>query len=192
MPFIRETIVTTRRAGGDTHIAPMGVHERGAELIVAPFRPSATLENLQRNGCAVINYPDDVRVYAGCLTGRREWPLCDAERVPVMRLRDCLAHTEIQVSRMEDDELRPRFHCRIVHEATHAPFHGFNRAQAAVIEAAILVSRLHMLNPERIEREIAYLRIAVDKTAGEREREAWGWLMAAIAARRHKPSGPAP
>jgi len=32
-----------------------------------------------------------------------------------------------------------------VHRASHAPFVGFNRAQAAVIEAAILVSRLRML-----------------------------------------------
>jgi hypothetical protein len=192
MPFIRETIVTTRRAGGDTHIAPMGVHERGPELIIAPFAPSATLENLQRDGYAVINYPDDVRVYAGCLTGRRDWPVCDAERIPVMRLRDCLAHTEIEVARMESDELRPRFHCRIVHEATHAPFHGFNRAQAAVIETAILVSRLHMLDDEKIDAEIAYLRIAVDKTASGREREAWAWLMAAIAAHRHRPSSATP
>ena len=40
---------------------------------------------------------------------------------------------------------------------TIAPFRGFNRAQAAVVEAAILVSRLHMLPPDKIEREIGYL-----------------------------------
>ena len=37
-----------------------------------------------------------------------------------------------------------------------------------------------MLPPEKIETEIAYLTIAIDKTAGEREWEAWGWLMARI------------
>ncbi len=190
MPFIRETILTTRRDDGSTHIAPMGVHEQGAGLVIAPFRPSTTLENLRREGCAVVNYPDDVRLYAGCLTGRRDWPLCEAERIPALRLRDCLAHTEVRVERMEDDELRPRFHCRIVHEASHAPFHGFNRAQAAVIEAAILVSRLHRLDPERISSEIDALRIAVDKTAGEREREAWDWLMAAIEAHRRRSPSP--
>lgn len=192
MPFIRETILTTRRADGSTHIAPMGVHEHDAGLVIAPFRPSTTLENLQRDGCAVINYPDDVRVYAGCLTGRRDWPLCEAERVPVLRLRDCLAHTEIRVARVEDHRLRPRFLCRIVYEASHAPFHGFNRAQAAVIEAAILVSRLPMLDESKIDSEIDYLRIAVDKTAGAREREAWGWLMTAIEAHRSKSSGANP
>jgi hypothetical protein len=46
-----------------------------------------------------------------------------------------------------------------------------------VLELAILVSRLGRLEAEKIENEIAYLTIAIDKTAGERELEAWGWLM---------------
>ena len=82
-----------------------------------------------------------------------------------------------------EDAQRPRFRCRAVHEAAHAPFLGFNRAQAAVVEAAILVSRLHML-PRREGRAASwrYLQIAIDKTAGAAEREAWGWLMEAVAA----------
>ncbi|HEY0267977.1 MAG TPA: DUF447 domain-containing protein, partial [Methyloradius sp.] len=63
-----------------------------------------------------------------------------------------------------------------VHEMNHQPFQGFNRAQAAVIELSVLVSRLHMLSIEKIESEMAYLQIAIDKTAGPRELEAWEWL----------------
>jgi hypothetical protein len=55
-----------------------------------------------------------------------------------------------------------------------------NRARAAVLEAAILATRLDMLSPEKIESEIAYLQIAIDKTAGEAEREAWDMVMAKI------------
>ena len=51
-----------------------------------------------------------------------------------------------------------------------------------MLEGAILVSRLHMLPAEKVEGELRYLKIAIDKTAGEAEREAWGWLMAAVAA----------
>ena len=83
---------------------------------------------------------------------------------------------------MTEDPQRPRFHCAVLREESHAPFRGFNRAQAAVVEAAILVSRLHLLPPDKIEREIAYLQIAIDKTAGPREREAWLWLTERIAA----------
>jgi hypothetical protein len=64
----------------------------------------------------------------------------------------------------------------VVRISQHAPFRGFNRAQAAVIEAAILVSRLNMLPRERIDRELAILQSAVEKTAGSVELEAWSWL----------------
>ena len=46
-----------------------------------------------------------------------------------------------------------------------------------MIEASILVSRLHMLQRDKVEREIAYLEIAVIKTASSAEEEAWTWLM---------------
>ena len=76
--------------------------------------------------------------------------------------------------------MRPELTFRVVHEVMHTAFRGFNRAQAAVLEAAVLVSRLHMLPPEKIAAEIAYLTIAVDKTAGDRERQAWNWLLERI------------
>lgn len=63
---------------------------------------------------------------------------------------------------------------------SHAPFLGFNRAQAAVVEAAILATRLGMLPREKIDTELAYLQIAVDKTAGPVEREAWDLVTAKI------------
>ena len=58
-----------------------------------------------------------------------------------------------------------------------APVDSVLQMRSAVIEAAILVSRLHMLAPEKIDAELAYLRIAIDKTAGPDELKAWGWLM---------------
>ena len=175
--MIRETIVTTTDPDGRVHIAPIGIIADGECWVIAPFRPSATLENLQRVPHAVANYTDDVLVFAGCLTGRRDWPVRPAATVRGAVLEQALAHAELTVEQVSEDDLRPRFHCRVVHEETHRPFRGFNRAQAAVIEAAILVSRLHMLPPEKVEREIAYLEIAVAKTAGPDERQAWDWLM---------------
>src|SRR5262249_35183663 len=125
----------------------------------------------------------DVRIFAGCLTGRHVWPTIKSGEIPVQRLAAALAHAELAVDRVTEDEERPRFHCRVLRLATHAPFLGFNRAQAAVIEAAILLSRLDMLPRDKIEREIGYLQMAVGKTAGAAEQEAWLWLIEAIAAR---------
>jgi uncharacterized protein len=76
-----------------------------------------------------------------------------------------------------EDETRPELHMRVVHQETHHPFQGFNRAQSAVIELAVLTSRLHMLSQEKVLSEKQYLQIAIDKTAGKRELEAWGWLV---------------
>ena len=178
---IRETIITTLGGDGAPYIAPMGVRTAGDFYLIAPFRPSRTLENLRRGGQAVINYTDDVRVFAGCHTGRRDWPTVPAGTVHGVRLAQAPAHVEIEVVKWEEDELRPRIYCRELARGTHSAFRGFNRAQAAVIEAAILVSRLHLLPAEKIDREMDYLGIAIEKTAGAHEREAWEWLVERIA-----------
>lgn len=177
MPMIRETIVITSDREGRAHIAPIGLIAEDDDWIIAPFRPSTTLDNLQAVPFATASHTDDVRIFAGCLTGRRDWPTVASEEVPVPRLAGALAHAELAVAEVRDDPQRPRFRCRVVRLTSHAPFEGFNRAKAAVLEAAILVSRLHMLPRERIERELSLLQSAVDKTAGPQEREAWAWLM---------------
>lgn len=185
MTFIRETIITSLDPAGTVHVAPMGATVTGTGYVLAPFRPSRTLDNLLATRCAVVNFTDDVRVYAGCVTGRRrDWPTFSADRIRGAVLDGALAHEEIEVVAVEDDAMRPRLTCRPVHLVNHRPFRGFNRAQAAVVEGAILVSRLHLLPPEKIDREVEYLSIAIGKTAGPIELEAWGWLMDRIAEHR--------
>jgi hypothetical protein len=149
-------------------------------LVIAPFRPSTSLDNLIRVRCAVVNMTDDVRIFAGSLTGRRDWPTRRADQIDGWVLEAALTHRELELVEIKDHELRPELLFRVVHEQMHAPFLGFNRAQGAVIEASVLVSRLHMLLPEKIENELKYLLIAMEKTAGEREWQAWKWLMEAI------------
>jgi len=159
----------------------MGLHEHGDQLIVMPFRPSTTLNNLLELGCAVVNYTDDVRYFSACLTDQREdWPMNLAKQVKGRYLAEILAHDELRLEHVEDDPLRPKLFCDIVHSETHRPFKGFNRAQSAVIEAAILTSRLGRLPLDKIQTELAYLSIGYEKTAGQREKIAWNMLMATI------------
>lgn len=182
MPLIVETIVTTKNAKGEVHIAPLGLIAEGVNWVMAPFRPSRTLDNLREVPFAVASHTDDVRVFAGNLTGRKDWATRPAEKVDGAVLENAVSHWELSVDRVTEDDQRPRFSCRLVHAASHRPWGGFNRAQAAVLECAVLVSRLKMLPVDKIEAELKYLEIAVSKTAGEREQEAWGWLMERIAA----------
>jgi hypothetical protein len=178
--MIHETVVTTVSAEGIVHVAPMGVTSTRETIVLKPFRPSATFDNVLATQTAVVNFTTDVRIFAGCVTGRRDWPTVPADQVQGARLVSCLAHSELRLVEQIDDAQRPQLLMRRVHHGHHGDFAGFNRAQAAVLEGAVLVSRLGMLDPAKIAGEMAYLRIAVDKTAGPDERQAWQWLLEAI------------
>jgi hypothetical protein len=182
MPLIHECVVTTISPAGRPHVAPLGLIEDGANWIIAPFRPSATLLNLTQTPRATASFTDDARVFAGLVARERRFPLTDIEDWPAPRLSCALAHAELEVARVEEDEIRPRFFCRVKKTVSHRPFLGMNRARAAVLEAAILATRLNRLPREKIEGEIAYLKIAIDKTAGDAEREAWDMVMRKIEA----------
>jgi hypothetical protein len=161
----------------------MGVRYAGAQVVLMPFRPSTTLAHIEQTGAAVLNLVTEVRVFAGCVTGRRDWPTVpvDIDGVPGARLACALGHVSLRLATQQDDPQRPVLHMARVAEMQHAPFVGMNRAQAAVVEGAVLVSRLHLLPREKIDTEMRYLQIAIDKTAGPDEREAWAWLQAAAA-----------
>jgi hypothetical protein len=178
---IYECVVTTVSPEGQAHVAPMGVRYQSGVVVLMPFVPSTTLSNIVATRHAVLNIVLDTRVFAGCVTGRKAWPTLAAERVSGVRLAVALSHVELQMESISDDPQRPVLRMARVHEVNHAPFIGFNRAQAAVIEAAVLVSRLHMLSAEKVDSEMTYLQIAVGKTAGPEEHEAWGWLQEAVA-----------
>ncbi|ACA19345.1 conserved hypothetical protein [Methylobacterium sp. 4-46] len=181
MPLILETIVTTQ-AADRLHLVPFGLIQEGDGFVLAPFRPSPTITNLEANPTFAAAAPADMRVIAGCVTGRRDWATLPCARIPGRRLAEAYGHREFEVVAVEDDPVRPRFRARIVHEEAHRPFTGYNRAQAAVLEAAILSTRLDRLPPEKVLSEMRYLFIAVSKTAGPAEREAWTWIEEKVAA----------
>jgi hypothetical protein len=200
---IFETVVTTVDLQGTPHVAPMGVRYRSttpadaaaeggwttSEVVLMPFKPSTTLDNISATGHAVLNLVTDTRVFAGCVTGRRDFVTHPAERITGVWLAGAAGHVELKLAQHDDDAQRPVLRFERVHQVQHAPFIGFNRAQAAVIEGAVLVSRLRMLPRAKLEQEMAYLQIAIDKTAGAAEHEAWGWLREAVD--RHLGAAPA-
>jgi hypothetical protein len=176
MPRLLESVVVTTTPGGEPHLVPFGLIEEGNDYVVAPFRPSPSIVNLDRHRFLSAAWPADIRVLAGCVTGRRDWPLVPCERIPGMRLECAVAHAELEVVDVTDDPVRPRYRCRMVHHAAHQVSFGVNRAQAAVLEAAILSTRLHFLPREKVVAEMSYLAIAVSKTAGLAEINAWTWI----------------
>ncbi|NOT15398.1 MAG: DUF447 family protein [Methylotenera sp.] len=178
--MIYEAIISTLDAQGKPHVAPFGVRDENDLVVISPFKPSSTLENILVTQCATMNLTDDVRIFAGALTRHQSLNLTPTTHIQGVRLANTLAHKELKLVKVQDDAIRPKLFFEVVCEAQHQIFQGFNRAQAAVIELAVLASRLHLLPRDKIENEIKYLKIAIDKTAGERELQAWGWLIEKI------------
>lgn len=174
--MIYETIITSLDNQNNPNVAPFGIQLQDGLVVISPYKPSVTLDNILATQHAVMNLTDDVRVFAGALTRRQAWTLLPATKITGVRLAEVLVHKELKLVKVNDDDLRPQLFFEVLHEEQHESFKGFNRAQAAVIELAVLASRLQMLPKDKVMSEFNYLKIAIDKTAGERELQAWGWL----------------
>jgi hypothetical protein len=74
---------------------------------------------------------------------------------------------------MDDREERTTIEVEVVHGARQRDFFGFNRAKHAVVEAAILATRLHLIPAAEIAAEFRRLAILVEKTGGPLEHEAF-------------------
>ncbi|MFN6108663.1 MAG: DUF447 domain-containing protein [Planctomycetaceae bacterium] len=190
--MILESIVTTVGPGGELNVAPMGpVVDAGlTRFRLRPFQTSTTFRNLQAHPEGVIHVVDDVLLIArGAIGALAEPPTRPAEIVRGRVLQDACRSFEFRVVSCDASQPRSEIAVEIVHTATHRDFWGFNRAKHAVLEAAILATRLHLLPAEEIQAEFRRLEAPVEKTAGPRELEAFALLQEYVA--RHLASPPA-
>lgn len=174
--MIIETILTTQDEHGQTNFAPMGVEWGEERIVVKPYRETTTFRNLLATGEAVLNLTDDVSCFAQAALGTAVFPAVPAEAVRGVVLRDGCSWRELRVEEAQTNEPRGRFVCAVVHRGWRREFLGFNRARNAVLEATILATRTRLLPIAEILSELAKLQVAVDKTAGAREREAMAFV----------------
>ena len=167
--MIIESILTTMDARGAVNFAPMGVEWGEDEIVIKPFLETTTFKNLEATGAAVVNLTDDVMLFAQGAISSVRFPATAAAVVRGAVLEAACSWREVRVQML--DATPPR-----VHRGFHREFLGFNRARHAVLEAAILATRTHLLPPEQIRDEFARLQVIVDKTAGPRERDAMALL----------------
>jgi uncharacterized protein len=175
--MIIESIVTTMDDSGAINFAPMGVEWGETAIVMKPFLETTTFRNVRATGVAVVNLTDDVLLFARSAIGSPQFPSSPAIAVRGAVLEAACSWREIRVDSIDDTPPRSRITTTVVHRGTRRDFIGFNRARHAVLEAAILATRTHLLPPQQIRDEIARLAVPVDKTAGPREREAWELLV---------------
>jgi hypothetical protein len=180
---IIETIVTTVTASGSVNFAPMGV-EWGDEIIVLkPFLETATFKNLSATGVAVVNLTDDVMLFAQGAISSPTFPSMPATVVEGAVLQAACSWRELRVVTIDATPPRSRVEAKVVHRGNIREFIGFNRARHAVLEAAILATRTHLIPADEIRAEYARLQIIVEKTAGPREHEAMNLLTQYVTSR---------
>jgi uncharacterized protein len=183
--MILEGIVTTTSATGDINIAPMGprVDADMKRFLLRPFNTSTTYHNLRAHGEGVLHVTDDVLLLARTALGQLEPlpALMAARKVCGWVLRDACRFFEFRVVSIDDRAERISIEVEVVHAETLREFFGFNRAKHAVLEAAILATRVHLLPMDEIEAEYHKLAVIVEKTGGEQEKEAMGLLQQYVA-----------
>ena len=176
---IHEGIVTTRNEDGSVNISPMGPidDEQLTQFTFRPFRSSTTYANLKRTGRGVFHVTDDVLLFAQAALGQPD-PLPQLED---LKLTDACRWYAFEIDSLDDSQQRTHIVAHTTDKGSQREFLGFNRAKHAVIEAAILATRVHLLPAEEIQAEFARLESPVFKTAGQAERKAFEFLKSQIA-----------
>ena len=178
--MILEGLVTTTDADGGPHLAPMGPAVDAAlrTFRLRPFPTSATYRNLLRDGVGVLHVTDDAALIARAALGRVTPfpPTQAATHVRGWVLSDACRAFEFRVTSIDPSAARVEIVAEVVHAETLREFFGFNRAKHAVVEAAILATRFHMLPPGEVAAEFRKLRVTVEKTGGPAEFGAMAFL----------------
>jgi hypothetical protein len=193
---ILEGIVTTIGPDDSPNIAPMGptVEPDDLELerfTLRPFATSTTCRNLRATGEGVLHIVDDALMLARAAIGRLEAadvPHRPADLVRGIVLTGACRYCEFRVVAIDDREDRVRMEVQTVAHGRLRDAFGFNRAKHAVLEAAILATRVGLISREEIAAEFERLATPVGKTGGPREREAFELLRAYVA----EPAGEVP
>lgn len=187
--MIIEGILTTENADGSVNIAPMGprIEEDWQRLVLRPYRTSTTYANLRRRGEGVFHVTDDVELLARSAIGRLETvpPLAAISEVNTPRLADTCRWYALRVESLDDRQERTQIVTRVVGMGRLRDFAGFHRARHAVVEAAILATRVGLLPVTEIYAQFEQFRSWVDKTGGPAEQRAFALLEGYV--REHDP-----
>jgi hypothetical protein len=189
--MILEGIMTTINEDSSVNVAPMGpiVDESMRELLLRPYQTSTTYRNLKRTGQGVFHVTDDVELLAHAAVGQMSSPppMTRAAAVDGWILDGACRWYALRVRTLDDSQPRTEIVADVVDRGTLREFFGFNRAKHAVLEAAILATRIDFLPHEEIRAEFARLAIPVQKTAGPAERRAFEFLEQYVRSSTHGP-----
>jgi hypothetical protein len=93
-----------------------------------------------------------------------------------------------RVDSIDDSRPRTEIAATVVEHGTIRDFLGFNRAKHAVIEAAILATRMEFLGVTQVSSEFDRLGVIIEKTGSLQERSAFAFLKAYVGMPQRRPA----
>jgi hypothetical protein len=176
---ILESLITTTTDAGGPHLAPMGprVAPDWTTFLLRPFPSSQTYRNLKARGYGVLHVTDDVLLLARAAVGQAPpQEYTPAVHVPGFVLRSACRYYEFRVRSLDESGERMHIEAEVVGGGSLREFFGLNRAKHAVVEAAIVATRLHLIPAADVRADYRKLRVLVEKTGGPAEHEAFAFL----------------
>jgi len=171
--MILETIISTIDPNGNVNFAPFGIKKTREFILISPYIPSKTLNNLNSTKCAAINYTNEAFFFVNSIIGEKSFKKKRCKKIKGFFLEDCLAYDEVEVYEIKNDKVRPTFKCKIVESILNKRFEGFNRAQFSLVEACILATRINFLDEKKIMNDLSFLSEPLKKTGGQAEKKLW-------------------
>lgn len=160
------------------NIATMGpiVDAGMTRFILRPFKTSTTYKNIHATDEGIFHVTDDALMLARAAIGRVRSeglvPMRPAKVVRGMVLTGACRYFELRVQEMFSQEERATIVMAPVGGGTLRDYLGFNRAKHAVVEAAILATRLHLTGAPAVLEEYTRLQTAVERTGSVIEMQA--------------------
>ncbi len=178
--MILEGVVTTLSADGILNVAPMGpkLGRDPRRFVLRPYKTSTTYRNLKARGEGILHVTDDVLLIARAAVGLL--PTLESRAASIIQgriLETTGRYHEFRVVQLQDADERTTIEIESVAEGRLSDLFGLNRAKHAVVEAAILATRLAFLPLEEILADLGRLAVLVEKTGGPDERLAFGVLV---------------
>lgn len=182
--MILESIITTINEDGSVHISAIGPHVDSdlTQWVLKPFVSSTTYQNLRSTNRCVIHIIDDALLLAQVVSRQTESIVTRYEAEFGFVVSDACRFFALELFDWSVDEPRSSVRGKVIGQRELRPFWGWNRAKHAILELAVVATRIGILSVEEVDETLARTQAIVQKTAGKSEELAFQMLSEFIAA----------
>jgi hypothetical protein len=177
---ILEGIVTTIDTNGRLNVAPMGPRidsNDWSRFTLRPFKTSTTYTNLNATHAGVFHIIDDALLLARTAIGHEPHvETIAAQEIAGRVIASACRAYEFRAVAFDDRDNRTTIEVETRHIWRFRDFIGWNRARHAILELAILCTRVHLITHAEILSEFARMRAPIEKTGAPGEMQAYELL----------------